>query len=140
MSIARPLPTVIGPTENALRTLLARILSTTRIKTYPAWVVLNAASAADAPPSGRDWKLAVADALKVEVGEVDGLIAQLRAAGLVHVDGSLTASGTGELAAGRAAVSAATSRLVDGVGEDEQATARRVLDHIRRKADELLRL
>jgi hypothetical protein len=140
MPAARPLPTVIGPAENALRALLTKILSTTRIKTYPAWVILNAASNADATASSGNWQLAVADALKVELGEVDEVLAQLRAAGLVGNDGSLTALGATELATGRSAVSAATSRLVDGIGEEEQTTARLVLDHVRRKAEELLRL
>lgn len=137
--MARPLPTVIGPTENALRALLARILSTTRIKTYPAWVILNAVSEAGDAPSDGDWKRAVADALKIELSEVEGGIAQLCAAGLVGGEGSLTTLGTTELALARAAVSSATSRLVDGIGEEEQAIARDVLDHVRRKADELSR-
>ena len=140
MPAARPLPTVIGPAENALRALLTKILSTTRIKTYTAWVILNAASNADATASSGNWQLAVADALKVELGEVDEVLAQLRAGGLVSNDSSLTALGATELATGRSAVSAATSRLVDGIGEDEQTTARLVLDHIRRKAEALLRL
>lgn len=138
MPAARPLPTVIGPAENALRALLSKILSTTRIKTYPAWVVLNAASNADASASGGNWPPAVADALKVQLDDVEQILEQLRAAGLVGNDGSLTALGATELATGRSAVSAATSQLVDGVGEEEQATARRVLDHVRRKAEELL--
>jgi len=140
MPAARPLPTVIGPAENALRALLTKILSTTRIKTYPAWVVLNAASNADAMASSGNWQIAVADALKVKLAEIYEVLAQLRAAGLVGDDGSLTALGATELATGRSAVSEATSRLVDGIGEEEQTTARLVLDHVRRKAEELLRL
>lgn len=138
MPAVRPLPTVIGPAENALRALLTKILSTTRIKTYSAWVILNAASNSDATPSSGNWQLVVADALKVELGEVEEVLAQLRAAGLVGNDDSLTALGATELATGRSTVSAATSRLVDGIGEEEQATARLVLDHVRRKAEELL--
>lgn len=140
MTDARPLPTVIGPTENALRALLTKILSTTRIKTYPAWVILNAVSNADSKTGGGNWRPAIAEALKVELDEVDGVLAQLRAAGLVDNDGLLTARGVTDLATGRSAVSAATARMVDGIGEQEQATARLVLDHVRRKADELLRL
>lgn len=140
MSAAHPLPTVIGLAENALRALLTKILSTTRIKTYPAWVILNAASNADATASNGNWQLAVADALKVELDEVAEVLAHLRIAGLVGNDGSLTALGATELATGRSAVSAAASRLVDGIGEEEQTTARLVLDHVHRKAEELLRL
>jgi hypothetical protein len=134
------LPTVIGPTENALRALLTKILSTTRIKTYPAWVILNAVSNADTTTGGGNWRLAVAQALKVELDEIDDVFAQLRVAGLVGNDGLLTELGATDLATGRSAVSAATARMVDGIGDQEQATARLVLDHVRRKADELLRM
>lgn len=135
----RPLPTVIGPTENALRALLTKILSPTRIKTYPAWAILNAVSKSDAATSAGNWQLAIADALKIGLNEVDGVLAQLRTAGLINDDRSLTALGSTELANGRSLVSAATSRLVDGISKDEQATARRVLDRVRHQADELLR-
>jgi hypothetical protein len=58
----------------------------------------------------------------------------------VSNDGSLTARGVAELAIARSTVSATTSRLIDGLSEEAQATARLVLDHIRGKADELLGL
>lgn len=136
MPPVRALPTVIGPTENALRALLVKILSMTRIKTYPAWVVLNAACNRDA--SREMWLLPIADALKVGLPEVEGVLVDLGFAGLVADDGTVSAMGRAELSAARAAVSAATDRLVDGIGAEEQAIARDVLDHIRRKADELL--
>jgi hypothetical protein len=137
MTDARPLPTVIGPTENALRALLTKILSTTRIRTYPAWVVLNGVSRSD--PSDGEWRHAVADALKVGLDELDDLLVQLRDAGLLATDGMLTPLGKVELASARSAVSAATSRLVNGISDEDQSTARRVLDHVRREADDLLR-
>jgi hypothetical protein len=140
MSDTRPLPSVIGPVENALRALLTKILSTTLIKTYPAWVVLNASSNAGAAVSSGDWQVAVADALKVKLIEVDETLTRLRDAGLVSNDNSLTALGTNELKTGRIAVSAATSKLMDGIGEQEQANARIVLDQVRLNADELLRM
>lgn len=37
----RPLPTVIGPTENALRSLLSHILASTPINDYDEWVALT---------------------------------------------------------------------------------------------------
>lgn len=140
MTDARPLPTVIGPTENALRALLTKTLSMTRIKTYPAWVILNAASKSDATSEPGNWRYSVAEALKVELNEVDGVFDQLRAAGLVSTDGSLTTVGATDLMTARSAVAAATSCIVDGISEDDLATARQVLDHVRRKADELLSL
>lgn len=138
MPSSRPLPTVIGPTENALRALLIRILSTTPIKTYSAWVILNAASTAQAPASSGRWQDAVADALKVEPGQVDEVLGTLCDAGLVDNDGSLTDGGAAELAIARSTVLATTSRLTDGLSEEAQATARLVLDHIRGKAEEFL--
>lgn len=100
MPISRPLPSVIGPAENALRALLTKTLSTSAIKTYPGWVCLNALSNAHVTASNGNWRLAVADALKVELGEVEVVLDQLRAAGLVANDDMLTALGETELAKG----------------------------------------
>ena len=138
MGTARPLPTVIGPTENVLRALLAKVLSTTRIRTYPAWVVMNIVdSSVDAAEGSRHM---IADALKAGLDDVDRLLSQLAAAGLVRNDGLLTPLGRSELSAGRKAVSSVTMRLIDGISDEDQATARLVLDHVRRKAEEQLQL
>ncbi|MFI8347726.1 hypothetical protein [Streptomyces sp. NPDC085596] len=149
------LPALIGTAENALRALLTRTLSTTRIKSYPAWVVLNAASAADArnASTGRrrgagdapeisagDALRGAGDALKVDAGVVDEVLAQLAADGLVGAGGSLTALGAAELRAARSAVAGTTARLVEGVGEADGAATRRVLEHVRRTAEDLLSL
>lgn len=135
MPSARPLPTVIGPTENVLRALLSRALSSTLIPGYPAWVVLNAVSAAD---SSNDWRQRAADGLKADPDEIDGVLAELRTAGLIDDAGALTATGTAELTTARAAVTGTTLRLVEGIDEPEQETTRRVLDAIRQKAEGLL--
>lgn len=135
MSIPRPLPSVIGPTENALRALLARTLSSTHVPGYPAWAVLNAASSADAAPR---WRQTVGNSLKAEPNEIDAAVAELRAAGLLRSDETLTALGDEELAAARVAVRDATLRLTDGIDDAEQETTRRVLDTIRRRAEDLL--
>lgn len=135
MASARPLPTVIGPTENALRAMLTRVLSSTRIPGYPAWVVLNAASAAGSDPH---WRQRVADGLRTDLREVDEVLGHLRSAGLVDDAGTLTASGTAELTTARVAVTGTTVRLVEGIDETEQETTRRVLDAMRTKAEELL--
>jgi DNA-binding MarR family transcriptional regulator len=140
MTDTRPLPTVIGPTENALRALLTKTLSTSKIKTYQAWVVLNAANRADAAASTGSWQHAVGDALKVDRGVVNEVLAQLSTDGLVGVSGSLTPIGAAELAAARSAVAGTTAQLVEGISEEEQAVARRVLEQLRRKAEDLLSL
>jgi hypothetical protein len=134
MPSTRPLPTVIGPTENALRALLTSTLSSTRISTYPAWVVANAASNA-----GPTWRHEAADALKIELDGVAQIIDGLRAADLLDDGEALTDAGAVELAAARLAVAATTSRLTDGISDEEQETARLVLDRIRGNAEELLR-
>lgn len=134
MSSARPLPTVIGPTENALRALLARALSSTLIPGYSAWVVINAVSAAG---PGNNWRERTADGLKANPDDLEAVLDELRSAGLV--DGEvLTARGADELTAARAAVTEATRGLLEGIDEAQQETTRQVLDAIRRKAEELL--
>lgn len=131
----RPLPTVIGPTENALRALLGQTLSSTAIASYSAWVVMNAASSADPVAPNEGWQSALADALKVEPMEIEGILRDLEDAGLLDESRRLTRVGTAELAAARSAVRAATLRLVEGIDEGEQQTARRVLDQIRDRAE-----
>lgn len=137
MTPERPLPAVVGPTENALRTLLTKTLATTAIRTYPAWVILNATAGADTA-DGDEWRLAVSDALKVAPDVVDGVLAQLAADGLADVDGSVTSLGAAELAAARSAVAETTARLVDGVSQEDQAATRRVLDIMRHRVEDLL--
>lgn len=139
MSAQRPLPTVIGPTENALRALLTKILSNTRIKTYSAWVVMNAIARVDTAGAPGTWQNTVAEALKVSAADVESCVAELRASGLMGDEGSLTAFGISELATARASVSAATARLVEGIGNDEQQIAAAVLDRVRGRAEEMLR-
>ena len=82
----------------------------------------------------------IADALKAGLDDVDRLFSQLATAGLVGNDGLLTPLGQSELSAGRKAVSSVTTRLIDGISDEDQATARLVLDHVRRKAEEQLQL
>ncbi|MCD2442038.1 hypothetical protein LQ757_07070 [Agromyces sp. SYSU K20354] len=133
----RSLPTVIGPTENALRALLTATLSTTRIDGYVAWVVLNAVSRAQ---SG-DWRPATAKALKVPQSVVDDVAERLERDGLLTGAGVLTDDGTRELEAARSAVARATSRVVAGIDDADQEQARRTLDQIRRNAEaELMKL
>jgi hypothetical protein len=135
MPSARPLPSVIGPTENALHSLLTQTLAATSIPGYPAWVVLNAVSTRDASD---EWRRRASKGLKADADEIDAVLHGLRTAGLVGGGGTLTAAGAVELATARAAVAEATGRLVEGIDEAEQETARRVLDAIRLKAEGLL--
>lgn len=138
MSSDRPLPTVIGPTENALRALLEQTLASTAIANYPAWVVINTASSAAQSGRAEGWMSAVADALKVEVGDIHGILRDLQSAGLLDEHGSLTQDGAAELSAARSAVGATTFRLLEGIDHSQQETTRHVLDSLRHKAESLL--
>ena len=137
MPSTRPLPTVTGRTENALRALLTKTLSTTAIRSYGGWVVLNAV-AANASSSEPSWRIAVADALKVEQVVIDEVLDELRSANLVDDHDAVTNFGHVELSAARAAVSATTSRLVEDLSDEEQEVTRNVLDRVRIRAEELL--
>lgn len=131
MAPARPLPSVIGPTENALRALLNQTLSATLIPGYAAWVVLNSASNAD---SLEDARREAADGLQADLDEIDAVFSLLRIAGLVDTAGTLTRVGAAELTTARTAVAIATRRLVEGIDDADQETARRVLDVIHSRA------
>lgn len=138
MTTSRPLPTIIGPTENALRALLTKTLSTTAIKSYASWVVLNALSRPGAKAFAPEWQGAVLDALKMSQSDLNKVIADLSTKNLINVEGSLTELALAELTEGRNLVGAATSELVDGLSEEAQDTARTVLDHIRTRAEATL--
>lgn len=125
----RPLPTVIGPTENALRALLTRVLISTPIGGYEEWVALNYAS-----QGVEDLPARVAEALKVDPQTGALAIEQLAVTGLFAADG-LTAKGRTELAHARAAVTAVTATLVEEITEADQQVTRRVLDTIRSRAE-----
>ncbi|GAB10571.1 hypothetical protein GOARA_061_00100 [Gordonia araii NBRC 100433] len=139
MNDQRPLPALVGATENTLRALLTATLSTTPIKTYPAWVVLSAAPSHDTrDATAGHWLARVSEVLKVEPGLVDEVLTQLNRDGLVTADNSLTPRGEAELSSARIAVATATAKLIEGVNSDDEATVRRVLDQMRLKAEELL--
>lgn len=134
-----PLPAVLGPTENALRALLMALLAKTRIRSYLAWVVLNAANSAHTEQRGH-WRGTVSKALKIQSAEVDSVLSQLHADGLVDSAGVPTDLGAAELAAARLAVASATSELVDGIDPADLATTSQVLEKVRAKAELLLQI
>lgn len=139
MSHERPLPTVIGATENALRAVLTAILAQTPIQSYAAWVTLSTLASRGPDNRSDPGRPAVGHALKATAADVEHVLGQLCAAGLTNPQDALTARGEVELAAARTLVAAATGRLVDGVGHDELAITRRVLDHVRLRAEDMLK-
>ena len=129
----RPLPTVIGPTESALRSLLSHVLASTALNGYDEWVALNHTSSQQAAVAA-----GIADALKIEVTAAETIVEQLTARGLL-ADLALTPAGDAELRTARVAVAATTADLVDGIDEADQQTTRAVLDTIRIRAEAALR-
>lgn len=140
MSPTPSLPAMIGPTENALRALLTHTLSVTAIRTYRMWVFMNAASSTDPAISRRAMVERVADALKIDSAAAEEVAGELRTAGLLTEDDTLTETGATELATARSAVGVITARLTSGISEDDQETACVVLDRVRGNAEELLRV
>jgi hypothetical protein len=133
----RPLPIVIGPTENALRALLVRLLAATPLRSYEQWAALNLVER----HAGADGALvdAVRDRLVVDETDARTILCTLEDTGLLHrVNGAwqLSATGADLLARERAHVAAVTTHLLDGIAETDLATAVRVLDHVRARAQE----
>ncbi|MDP3890824.1 hypothetical protein [Nocardioides sp.] len=140
MSATRPLPTVIGPTENALRALLVHVLSDSAICTYEAWVAMSsAANDAAEGPGAMNWRAALANRLAKPLPFVDEVVERLRKAGLIDSSGAVTDRGAAELAAARAAVGEVSSAVVADIPQPDQDVARRVLDKIRLNAEDHLR-
>lgn len=131
----QPLPTVIGPTENALRALLTATLNESSIGEYVHWVALNAASREDRPTN---WRGDVANSLKVSADVVDAAVDDLCAWGLVEDAGDLTARGHQQLTLARGAVRSLTAQVVAGISESDLQTADRVLRAVQGNAERLL--
>lgn len=133
----RPLPTVVGPTENALRALLMRLLATTPLDCYEQWAALNLVDR----HTGDDKALerVVVEALAVDDTEAATILRTLDDLGLLHrVNGAWRPSSAGAdlLSLERQRVAAVTARLLDGIAATDLVTAVRVLDQVRERAQE----
>jgi DNA-binding MarR family transcriptional regulator len=138
-SPSRPLPTVIGPTENALRALLLLTLSTTPIRDYVEWAALNLVD--QDRSTGEEVVDAVRIPLKVDRRTAHRLLDDLADRGLLAREAStwvLTPTGATVLQNTRARVAAATTRVVDGLPPADVEVAVRVLDHVRSRAEDEL--
>lgn len=133
---ARPLPAVIGSTENALRALLLQLLAATPLDGDREWVALNLVDrSADDGTSPLD---VVGGGLGLGESDVVSLLRSLEGKGLLHRaqdDWRISPRGTEVLTGGRERVAAATAHLVDGIADADLATAVRVLDRVREQAD-----
>jgi hypothetical protein len=125
------LPTLVGPTENALRSLLQRILAATQITGYVEWVYLNVRDSSDADAQVDEL---VADALKQPISDVLAARQRLAAEGLIDAAGALTSLGQDQLLHGRALVGAATKKLTEGIPRAQLEVTAEVLETVRRRA------
>jgi hypothetical protein len=133
----RPLPTVVGPTENALRALLMRLLATTPLDSYQQWAALNLVDR----HTGDDKALVdvIVEGLVVGDTEARTILRTLDDLGLLHrVNGVWRPSSAGAdlLSLERQRVAAVTARLLDGIAATDLVTAVRVLDQVRERAQE----
>jgi hypothetical protein len=132
---------VIGPTENALRTLLRAVLSATPIESYDEWVAINVVDRHH--ESGEDVLRAVAAPLAIGPANAHAVLDTLVAKGLLASDGlswTVSDGGAVELVEARASVAAVTAHLVEGLPATEIDATLRVLDHIRSRAEHELAL
>jgi DNA-binding MarR family transcriptional regulator len=129
-STIRPLPIVIGSTENALRALLVSLIDSTPVASYEQWVAINVVA-----DSGVDDHIAtIASALHRAPDESLALVEVLEDRGLVERRDErwrLTTQGASVLAALRDDVSDVTARIVAGLADRDVDATRRVLDTVR---------
>lgn len=131
----RPLPPIIGETENVLRPLLVRALAASAIGGYDEWVYLNIQERADDPAQVDDL---VAAALRRPIEDVIDVRTHLTEAGLLSADGALTACGRDELARGRNSVAQTTATLTAGIEPTALQVTIETLEIVRSRAEQLL--
>lgn len=127
----RPLPTIIGPTENTLRALLAKTLSPTAIRSYEEWVYLNLTAAGSS-------LTAISAALRIPEHRVEAIADELVERGLLRTRTELSESGRAELAIGRKRVTQTTELLTTGIDPQHLQICGQVLDRVRATAESLL--
>jgi uncharacterized pyridoxal phosphate-containing UPF0001 family protein len=130
------LPQVSGPTEHALRALLDRELASSRIPDYLGWVCLNLSTAASARS---DLEAHLEQATKSTPEQAAATVDGLMALGLLTGNAQPTSEGQAELMSTRQRVKATTDKLTAGLSEADLAIAIGVLDHVRGRAEAILK-
>lgn len=132
----RPLPPVVGGTENALRALLVEALDASPISGYEAWIYLNVAAGAEASEKITEH---VSEVLKQPVVTVAATRSSLIDRGLLDASDRLTPAGRAELDRARALVSSITSEIVDGIEPAKLRATIETLEVVRERAERQLR-
>lgn len=133
---ARPLPMVVGRTENALRALLMRSLEGTQLAGYEEWVALNLVDGRT--EGGVDVLDSVCRQLGLDRGRAALLLDALVARGLVTCERTsyaVSRDGSTLLATLRPAVAGVSRRVVEGLLVEDLDVAIRVLDRLRVEAE-----
>jgi hypothetical protein len=131
---------LIGQTENALGAILDRQLAGSGLN-RPQWITLTLAVMSGGSIDHAQLLSRVAGALKISAAEAGGRIAELAAAGMLHVPEddrspvSVTDAGSDLHRGIRTAVSAITQRLWGDLPTDDVATAGRVLGTVLERAN-----
>lgn len=131
----RPLPPVIGATENALRPLLTHVLSGSLIGGFDEWAYLNIQDGAGHPTQV---EAQVADALKQPREAVATIRSRLVNAGLLDASGSLTTVGREQLSDRRGLIAQTTQALTDGIDPAAVQTTIETLETVRTRAEQLV--
>ena len=131
----RPLPTVVGRTENALRALLRGTLAGSDLRGYEEWAALNLVNGRAATD---DVVTLVSESVAVSreraVLLLDGMVHR----GLLGQESGeygMSHDGSALLAALRPRVVETTRRLLEGLSPQDVEIAVRVLDQVRARAD-----
>ena len=136
-------PQIIGQAENALRALLERTLTGTGLA-YAHWIAFNVIVASEAPVDEDELAGRVEGLLKADDATVRGVIADLRAGGVVEpapADRShVRPTDAGRLLHRdlRAAIGEIVKQLFREIPADDLRTAGRVLSLIKARADKAL--
>jgi hypothetical protein len=121
----RPLPTLIGPIENALRALLGSLVAASPVPTYEEWAVMNLVASSEID----DQVGAILDGLQCSGFEAAAILTALSTRGLIEERDErwfLTTYGVSVLEPLRVCVASVSSTLTAGIDDRELDAARRV--------------
>jgi hypothetical protein len=131
----RPLPAVLGSTENALRSLLADLLRTTELAGYEEWVALTLV---DRHGSDETAVLdAISSSLAVDADAGRDLLHSLEGKGILHrpdISLRLSPRGAALFQETRQRVTATTAPLLEGIAAEDLATTTTVLEQLEARA------
>ncbi|MCF2532556.1 MarR family transcriptional regulator [Yinghuangia soli] len=134
-------PQVLGQAENAHRALLDKILRSHPGMAYQQWVGLALAAAAGGELPAEQLLARLRGALKTDAETGRAVLADLAAAGALHLSGSdawVTEAGQEVFLAVRGEVETAMQRAYAGIPAADLATAGRVLAQVTAQLDAVL--